>query len=91
MQSEDFHFYNDWKTALDNGDALVLTGFKVLPRAGGWMEQDFFEKQDLKTYLRLYRWAWRMNHPKDGNDKQPDDLFNFERDCANTEIDDFVN
>lgn len=90
MRTEDFHWWQDMKTALSNGDTLVLTGYKVLPRDGGLQDQDWFEWEDIKTYLRLYHYAWRENHPKEGNPRTSDPL-NFEREGAVTEIDDFIN
>jgi len=90
MESEDFHFYQDVKTALENGDMFVLTGFSVLPQVGGWLDQDWFVAQDLLTYLRGYTWGKHINNPKEATDSTSD-LFNFDRPGTVASIDDFVN
>ena len=92
MNEVDFHFYNGWASARDNGDMFVLSKFHVLPRQGGWGDQDYYEAQDLLTYLRGYTWAYRQNHPQEGDEK-PDrgNPFEFQREGAVTEIADFVN
>lgn len=89
MQAEDFHFYTDPKTALQNGDIFILTGFHVLPRRGGWMDQDYFEAQDLMTYLRGYTWAKRQHKPQ--KTKGGFDPLDFEQPGAVTNHNDFIN
>ena len=92
MESEDFRFYQSHQTALDNGDMYILSGKTTLPRAGGWMDQDYYEAQDLLTYLRGYAWAYQINHPNNNVKRDGlDDLFNFDRPGAVADIDDFVN
>lgn len=94
MEAEDFHFYQDLKTALDIGDMFVLTGFTVLPQQGGLLDQDWFIYKDLLTYLRGYTWGKHINNPKE-NGNGNNDIFNFDRPGVSTnpvkDIDDFIN
>jgi len=90
MSTVDFHFYSGWEAARDIGDMFVLSKFTVLPRQGGWVEQDYFEAQDLLTYLRGYTWAWHQNHPQEASDDASNPL-NYERAGAITDPDDFIN
>lgn len=56
MENEDFGFH-DYDSAMENGDILVLSQFHILPRAGGWDDQDEKVAEDLLTYLRGLAWA----------------------------------
>lgn len=67
MEAEDFGFNNDFETAMENGDILVLSNYSILPQAGGWNDQYEADAEDLKTYLRGLAWARNM---KDGTEDE---------------------
>lgn len=56
MENEDFGFH-DYDSAMENGDILVLSGFQILPNAGGWNNQYRTDVEDLLMYLRGLAWA----------------------------------
>lgn len=58
---EDFGFWSDWETVASMGSIYVLSGYRTLPRAGGWLDQDANEADDLITYVRGLAWMRAQN------------------------------
>lgn len=69
METEDFGFNNDYETAMEMGDILVLSDYHILPNAGGWNDQTVADKEDIFTYLRGLAWARNLkgNRDDEGN------------------------
>lgn len=56
MEAEDFGFWlADWERAIEMGMAFDL--YRVLPRAGGFLDQDSDEWHDIMLYKRGKLWA----------------------------------
>lgn len=74
MENEDFGFH-DYESAMTNGDILVLSGFRILPNAGGWNDQYTTDAEDLLTYLRGLSWARSLkgNEDDEGNPTATED------------------
>lgn len=73
MENEDFGFH-DYDSAMSNGDILVLSGFKILPNAGGWNDQYETDSEDLLTYLRGLAWARSLKGDDDGYKPVTEDI-----------------
>ena len=56
MEAEDFGFH-DFETSQTNISILLLSGFKILPTAGGWNDQLVTDADDLLTHLNGLAWA----------------------------------
>lgn len=54
---DDFGFYHDWQTVASMGAIFVLSGYRVLPYAGGWLDQPADIADDLLTYIRGLAWG----------------------------------
>lgn len=69
MESEDFGFWlADWDMALEMG--WIFDTKRILPRAGGWLDQTVQDRADIMTYLRGKGWA--QAEAKGGSGKTPD-------------------
>lgn len=77
MENEDFGFH-DYDSAMGNGDILVLSGFKILPNAGGWNDQYETDTEDILTYLRGLAWARSLKGEDDGHQTATEDEDGFE-------------
>lgn len=54
---DDFGFYYPLEYVLETGQLLV--NYRIMPKAGGWDEQDYWWKEDMLTYLAgLARAKW---------------------------------
>lgn len=60
----DFGFALPESYVFDSCQMAVLSNFQLLPRAGGYDDQDYLWTQDLKTYLRGLAWARQQKHGK---------------------------
>lgn len=71
MENLDFGFH-DYESAMENGDILVLSGFHILPNAGGWNDQFVTDAQDLLTYLKGLAWARGLKEAQHGDSEVTD-------------------
>lgn len=56
MEVEDFGFWlGDYDTALETG--WIFQRYRILPRAGGWLDQHVQDRADILLYLRGITWA----------------------------------
>lgn len=77
MEAEDFGIDNDFDTAMEIGDILLLSNYHILPSAGGWNDQFEADANDIVTNLRGLAWARSMtkesNHePTEGQETDSD-------------------
>lgn len=80
MEQEDFGFNNDFQSAMEMGDILVLSNFTILPNEGGWSAQYKDDADDILTYLRGLAWARNQKEAEDedtttDNEETPNDGF----------------
>lgn len=76
MENEDFGFH-DFESSISNVSILVLSGFQILPNAGGWNDQYETDADDILTHLRGLMWARSLKGAEDGSQKtgETDDIF----------------
>jgi len=60
--------FHDFDSAMENGDILVLSGFKILPNEGGWNNQYRTDIEDLLMYLKGLSWARSLKGTDDGTE-----------------------
>lgn len=72
METQDFGFH-DFETSVSNVSILVLSGYKILPNAGGWNDQYESDSEDLLTHLRGLAWARSLKEDEDADETGTED------------------
>ena len=50
---EDYGFHNPPDYVTESFETWYLTEYRVMPRAGGWDDQDYYWRQDMRQMLRI--------------------------------------
>lgn len=67
MENEDFGFH-DFESSKSNVSILVLSGYKILPNAGGWNDQFKTDAEDMLTHLNGIAWADSLKEEDNGRE-----------------------
>lgn len=70
MENEDFGFWlGDWQRALEMG--MAFDQYRILPRAGGFLDQDILDWSDIMMYQRGKLWAYLESQGEGGAVPRP--------------------